>query len=30
LAGDAPARVTLEDANQPGGFSPAVIGVFTG
>lgn len=29
LAGDAPARVTLEDANQPGGFSPTVIGVFT-
>jgi hypothetical protein len=29
LAADAPARVTLEDANQPGGFSPSVIGVFT-
>jgi hypothetical protein len=29
LAADAPARVTLEDANQPGAFSPTVIGVFT-
>jgi hypothetical protein len=29
LAADASARMTLEDANRPGGFSPTVIGVFT-
>jgi hypothetical protein len=26
---DGSARMTLEDANRPGGFSPTVIGVFT-